>query len=1260
MSDSHRPSDGGARDARGEGRGHPSPLQRARDIFFDVRDLGPTQRDEEIDRRCAQDIELKSMVRMLLRGDDAPLPVESLAEDIRAAHEGPRDGRPTSAPTTGPSSSSVVHDRIGNYRVLERLGEGGFGVVYLAEQEKPVRRRVALKIIKLGMDTKQVVARFEAERQALALMDHPCIAKVFDAGATPTGRPYFVMELVQGMPITEYCDAHKLTIAQRLELMVQVCDALQHAHQKGVLHRDIKPSNVLVSTIADKAVPKIIDFGIAKASSARLTEKTIYTEFRQMIGTPEYMSPEQAGENADGVDTRTDVYSAGVLLYELLAGATPFDSKRLRSAAYGEMQRIIREEDPPKPSTRLTKQPQTLGTVASRRAIPAERLHRTLRGELDWIVMKTLEKDRARRYDSAGAMGRDLQRYLRGEAIQAAPPSTIYKARKFVQRNKGVVLAASLLTLALVAGLVGTSAGFINAEAQRKEAVKEKDRADENATQALVAEALATRQAYSASLMSASTAVIGVQYATARAFLDAAPQRLRGWEWRVLDAKLDSSIQTCSIAAKPRSGVGCDLILHPDGRSFFTIDCLGEVVAQRWDLASGRLLQSFPAPDLTKEHRHFRAFVSLDGRRLTTTPAFRAPGSKSFMIDTWDLSTGDRVRAEVACPTGSIVRTIVSRDGSRVVVYDSERAWSTRVASGGAKSGAADPATSEILAERLLTQYTYPQAINNADTVIAESFDSSPYGLVLTDAESLAPITELAWRTLVQNVSFSNDDRWLGVTGNDDQARVYDLSANPPTYIALEHPYQANNIRFSPDASLVATIAMDRAIRIWDRATGRLLSTYPSETLDPFPLLFMPDGKTVAGWESSGTVRFWDVTAESATVLREHKSIVSSVKFADGNPAGIIVSSSWEGADGSTGIVRFWDADSGEEVGIYHGQLGDIVFGMDVSDDGRLAAIAIRNTRVSAATPGGEPTGRTDIIDLTTGQRVTTSPSRRSPWRVAFGSDYQSVIVMDFDNDSRSSFQLHRVDARSGEVLRTRDLDPNTRWEWARSPDGKTLAAFPFSSSIERSKADRPGTVLFLDTQTLDTVREIDGIPEGQMSLAFSPEGTRIATGGADGTVRLFAVDTGKLLASTSDQGMEVLTLSFSPDGTRLASAGLGRMVRIWDAATLDPLAAFAGHAGHIGCVDWDADGHRLVSCSGDQTIRIWEPDPIRARIQARTARTQAIAQVESKVADLFAEVGDAAKVVERLTHDATLTNQQRRAALQLVLHRGLASSATR
>ena len=312
---------------------------------------------------------------------------------------------------------------IGPYKLLEQIGEGGFGIVFMAEQQQPVRRKVALKVLKLGMDTKQVVARFEAERQALAIMDHPNIAKVHDGGATPSGRPYFVMELVKGVPITEYCDQNHLTPRQRLELFVPVCQAVQHAHQKGIIHRDLKPSNVLVSVHDTTPVVKVIDFGVAKALGQELTEKTLFTGFAQMIGTPLYMSPEQAGQSSLDVDTRSDIYSLGVMLYELLTGTTPFDRERLKDASYEEIRRIIREEEPARPSNRIsTLETRTGTTISEQRQSDPRRLSRLLRGELDWIVMKALEKDRNRRYETANAFALDIQRYLAGEPVQAAPP----------------------------------------------------------------------------------------------------------------------------------------------------------------------------------------------------------------------------------------------------------------------------------------------------------------------------------------------------------------------------------------------------------------------------------------------------------------------------------------------------------------------------------------------------------------------------------------------------------------------------------------------------------------------------------------------------------------------------------------------------------------------------------------------------------------------------------------------------------------------
>ena len=381
--------------------------------------------------------------------------------------------------TTGsfPPEMGSIPSRVGRYRVLEPLGEGGFGVVYRAEQTEPVTRRVALKVIKLGMDSKAVVARFQAERQALAVMAHPCVATVLDGGLTESGRPWFAMELVKGLPITEHCDRHKLGLDDRLKLFIRVCEAVQHAHSKGVIHRDLKPSNILVEYSDGESVPKVIDFGVAKALSQRLTEATVFTEQGQLIGTPEYMSPEQAEMSAQDIDTRADVYSLGVLLYELLTGSPPFESKTLRSGGFAEVQRIIRDVEPPKPSTRLVSMqtgddPSTAARIAETRRTEVRSLAGTLKRDLDWVAMKCLEKDRERRYDTANALAMELRRYIDGQPVLAGPPSATYRLGKFVRRNKAGVVAAALVGAALLAGLVGTSAGLVEANRQRGAAVR--------------------------------------------------------------------------------------------------------------------------------------------------------------------------------------------------------------------------------------------------------------------------------------------------------------------------------------------------------------------------------------------------------------------------------------------------------------------------------------------------------------------------------------------------------------------------------------------------------------------------------------------------------------------------------------------------------------------------------------------------------------------------------------------------------------------
>ena len=448
----------------------PQPSEREIEVFNTALELPIPERNAYLDEACAGDPALRQRVEELLQaGATAGAFLESpLAVPPEPDGTNPRPTLPVEK--TG--------DWIGHYKLLQQIGEGGCGVVYMAEQEKPVRRRVALKVIKLGMDTKNVIARFEAERQALALMDHPNIAKVLDAGATDAGRPYFVMELVRGIKITDYCDQNNLSTRQRLDLFIKVCQAIQHAHQKGIIHRDIKPSNILVTINDGVPLPKVIDFGIAKATQGKLTDQTVFTAFEQFIGTPAYMSPEQAEMSSLDIDTRSDIYSLGVLLYELLTGKTPFDAKKLLQAGLDEIRRTIREEEPARPSTRLsTMLAGELTTTAQRRQTEPPKLIHLVRGDLDWIVMKALEKNRARRYETANSFAADIQLHLNNEPVGACPPGNVYKFQKLVRRNKFIFLAAGAVFAALIIGLGVATWMFFQEQQARQQTEAERERA---------------------------------------------------------------------------------------------------------------------------------------------------------------------------------------------------------------------------------------------------------------------------------------------------------------------------------------------------------------------------------------------------------------------------------------------------------------------------------------------------------------------------------------------------------------------------------------------------------------------------------------------------------------------------------------------------------------------------------------------------------------------------------------------------------------
>jgi WD40 repeat protein/serine/threonine protein kinase len=1077
-------------------------------IFCDALELtSPAERAAYLDRVCGEDANLRRRVERLL--------------EAHAEADGFLAARPSAVGTACGVPAEAAGMVIGPYKLLEQIGEGGFGIVYMAEQQHPVRRKVALKVLKPGMDTRQVVARFEVERQALALMDHPHIARVLDAGTTDWGRPYFVMELVRGVPITGFCDENRLTLRERLELFVAVCQAVQHAHQKGIIHRDLKPSNVLATLLDGGPVVKVIDFGIAKAlGEVCLTDKTLCTGFAQMIGTPLYMSPEQAEMSGQNTDTRTDIYSLGVLLYELLTGTTPFGKERLKEASFDEIRRIIREEEPAKPSTRITTLGQAATAVSVNRKSEPRRLSQLFRGELDWIVMKALEKDRNHRYETASSFAADVQRYLRDEPVQACPPSAMYRFHKFARRNKAALMTAAAITLTvLMAGAV--SSGLIW-------------RANRELRQTVYFQniALAERE-WSANNLRGMERL-----------LDGCPTDLRGWEWHYLRRLRYKRLPPMEHAAAVLS-----VAVSPQGERIASSGQDG--IIKMWDAKTGQELHSIPAH---KDHVRSLAF-SPDGQWL-------ASGSWDKTVKIWDCRTGAERCIPFEGPKELVWSVAFSPDGKFL-------------ASGGGLSRPSEP-----LSELKLWNAVTGQEVRSfhGHTGQVRCIALSPDGRRLASGGAEHDQTVRTWDVQtgqelltfrghqhpIWGLAFSHDGCLLAscaasVLSGAGELKVWDAVTGRVIHDLHQHTQSVQCAAFSPGGRRLASGSFDQTVKIWDVATGQETLTLRGHTGEVRCVVFSPDGRRLYSCAHDGTVRVWDATPlgnqeeENCLTLHGHSDEVTSVAFHPQNPA-VIASASIDGD------VKLWNTRTALPLLEWR---TSSVTSLALSPDGHLLATA-----------GGPK--EVNVWDTTTGKLIKPLPrGLGGDISVAFLPDGRRIASAGFEFDVRiwdlTTGKPHTLPRAHSWVIHGLAASPDGRHVASASADGmvrlwdvdsgKEIAGPPlhkrargwcvaFSRDGLQLASVCDGSVKIWDTATwklLDSLTDQTGMPR---SVAFSPDGRCLAWGGTDSTVKVWQRATGETEVLRGHTNC-VRGVAFSPDGKQIASASADGTVKIWNVPSL-------------------------------------------------------------------------------------------------------------
>lgn len=1142
--------------------------------------------------------------------------------------------------THAPPLSEGPGARIGPYKLLQLIGEGGFGSVFMAEQVHPVVRRVAVKIIKLGMDTKQVIARFEAERQALAMMEHLNIARVLDAGSTETGRPYFVMELVRGVPITEYCDAASLSTDERLSLFLPVCQAVQHAHQKGIIHRDLKPSNVLVTMHDGVPVPKVIDFGIAKATNARLTEKTLFTEHRQLVGTLEYMSPEQAEMSGLDIDTRSDIYSLGVLLYEIMVGCTPFDGRTLRQKGYAEIQRIIREDDPPKPSTRLATTGAAQLEIARRRRAQPEALRRQLSGEIDWIVMKCLEKNRMLRYDSATALAEDLHRHRTNLPVRAGPHTSAYLLRKFVRRHQGRVLAASAVLAALVLGLAGTLAMWrlatieaTNARAaeteQRKLAVSESAarrladaktaEAEDSKRAAEVRRKEADYSAYIANLFAADASLSMNEPARVRARLDACLPSLRGWEWRWLDATADRSLAVLSHEGMVESAV-----VSPLGDRIVSASTAG--TAKVWDTASGAVLAVLHGHESGVQYAAF----SPSGDRVATASTDRT-------ARVWDAATGAQL-AVLCGHTAWVQSSVFSPFGDRIATasYDkTARVWDARTGQ--------ELAVMSGHEERVQSVAFSPLG----DRIVTAAFDRTARVWDARSGKQLAAL--IGHDGPVQSAAFDALGDRVVTASVDGTVRVWDADTGRVLVVCHGHGGQVGSVAFGPSGDRILAAVWDNTARVWDASTGAELVVLRGHHDQVYSAAFSPAGDRVVTASKDDTARVWDATTGAELgVLRGHQDEVLSAAF---SPSGNrIVTASRDRT------MRVWDANDSKTRGTllrHRARVQSAAF--SPSGDALVTASDDRTVRIWDSITGSQLAVLRGHDD-----RVLSAAFSPSGDRLVTASADHSARV--WDPDSR--LQLHVLRGHSGWVhsaafnpsgdrIVTASHDKTARvWN---AGTGREMAALnghegPVRSAAFNSLGDRIVTASYDKTARVwdaDTCQQnlvLRGHGARVQSAAFSPAGDRIVTASDDTTVRVWDSRTGNELMVLRGHGQAVRSALFCPSGDRILSVGNDNTARVWDADSGAELAVLRGHESWVVSAAWSCSGDRLVTAAYDSTARVWDAMPYRERFPVIALSRIAETKIEALVREGLANGRPLDEMARRMVTDPSFSPEERRA----------------